>query len=85
MKYSGMNASYATTFGTWADTAAGVYREVSEYLRDVTNAAMVSHEILPNGLRHVVYDNGTEFFINYSDRSLSAGSLQVPAMSCIAQ
>ena len=85
MKYSGMNSSYATSFGTWADTAAKVYLEVSASLRGVTNAVMVSHEILPNGLRHVVYDNGTEFFINYSDRALSAGSVQVDAMSYIVQ
>ena len=80
MKYSGMNSSYATSFTTWAGTAAEVYREVSERLNAVTNAVILSHEILPNGLRHVVYDNGTEFFVNYSDRTLSAGSLQVPAM-----
>lgn len=85
MKYSGMNSSYATTFGTWADTAAQVYAEVNGCLRGVTGAVMVSHEILPNGLRHVVYDNGTEIFINYSDRSLSAGSVQVDAMSYTVQ
>ena len=85
MKYSGMNSSYATSFGTWADTAAQVYQEVNGCLRGVTGAAIVFHEILPNGLRHVVYDNGTEFFINYSDRALSAGSVQVDAMSYIVQ
>ena len=85
MKYSGMNSSYATSFGTWADTAAKVYLEVSESLRGVTNAVMVSHEILPNGLRHVVYDNGTEIFINYSDRALMAGSVKVEAMGYTVQ
>ena len=85
MKYSGMNSSYATSFGTWADTAAKVYLEVNESLRGVINAAMVSHEILPNGLRHVVYDNGTEIFINYSDRALMAGSVKVEAMGYTVQ
>jgi len=85
MKYSGMNSSYATAFGTWADTAAAVYQEVNAALRGVTNAVMLSHEILPNGLRHVVYDNGTEVFINYSDRALSAGALQVLAMGYAVQ
>ena len=85
MKYSGMNSSYATSFGTWADTAAKVYLEVSESLRGVTNAVMVSHEILPNGLRHVVYDNGTEIFINYADRALMAGSVKVEAMGYTVQ
>jgi len=85
MKYSGMNSSYATSFDTWAQTAADVYLEVSECLRGVTDAVMVSHEILPNGLRHVVYDNGTEIFVNYSDRALSAGELEVPAMGYIVQ
>lgn len=85
MKYSGMNSSYATSFGTWADTAAAVYQEVSKSLSGVTNAVMLSHEILPNGLRHVVYDNGTEVFINYSDRALSAGALQIPAMGYAVQ
>ncbi len=85
MKYSGMNSSYATTFGTWADTAAEVYLEVNECLRGVTDAAMISHEILPDGLRCVTYDNGVRIYVNYSDKTLSAGSVQVPAMSYAVQ
>jgi len=85
MKYSGMNSSYATTFGTWADTAADVYLEVNECLRDVTDAVMISHEILPDGLRCVTYDNGVRIYVNYSDKTLSAGSVQVPAMSYAVQ
>ena len=45
----------------------------------------VIREILPNGLRHVVYDNGTEVFINYSDRPLMAGSVKVEAMGYTVQ
>ena len=85
MKYSGMNSSYATTFHTWADTAAEVYREVSECLQGVSGAAMVSHEIFPNGLRCVTYDNGVRIYVNYTDKTLSDGGLQVGAMSYLVQ
>lgn len=85
MKYSGMNSSYATTFATWADTAADVYLEVNECLQQVTDAAVVSHEILPGGLRCVTYDNGTRIYVNYSDKTLSADGVSVPAMSYLVQ
>lgn len=80
MKYSGMNSSYATAFDTWVGTAAEVYREANECLGGVTNAVMVSHEILPDGLRVVSYDNGTVIYVNYSDKTLSADGVSVPAM-----
>lgn len=80
MKYSGLNSSYATTFATWADTAAAVYSEVSSVLDPVSGETIQAHEILANGLRKVTYSNGITIYINYSDTALSADGVSVPAM-----
>ena len=80
MKYSGLSSSYATTFTTWKDTAASVYSEVSEVLSQVTGETMVSHEILANGARKVTYSNGTEIYVNYSDKAVTADGVSIPAM-----
>ena len=80
MKYSGLNSNYATTFSTWKDTAASVYSEVSEALSQVTGETMVSHEILTNGVRKVVYSNGVTVYVNYSDKAVTADGQKIPAM-----
>jgi len=85
MKYSGMNGSYATTFTTWADTAASVYSQVREVLGGVTDAIMLEHEILENGVRKVTYSNGTVVYVNYSDAALSADGITVPALGWAVQ
>lgn len=82
MKYSGMNSSYSTTFATWQEKAAEVYGEVNEVLRQVSGAAMVQHEILPNNVRKITYSNGITIYVNYSDYALSVDGVQIPAMGC---
>lgn len=80
MKYSGMNGSYATTFDTWADKAYEVYQEVNDALSRVDGQIMESHEILPGGIRKIVYSNGVTIYVNYSNSARSADGIQIPAM-----
>ena len=80
MKYSGMNMYYATTFDSWAQTAAEVYGEVNAVLGQVSGERMVSHEIMENGVRKVVYSNGISIYINYSGQDLEANGVLIPAL-----
>ena len=80
MKYSGMNGSYSTTFRTWGEKAAQVYGEVNAVLSRVSGEQMISHEILDNGIRKVQYGNGVTIYVNYSQESLKADGLTIPAL-----
>lgn len=84
MKYSGMNGSYSTSFDTWGKKAAEVYTEVNSVLSRVSGEQMVSHEILENGVRKVVYGNGVTIYVNYSQENLTADGLTVPALGYAA-
>jgi hypothetical protein len=79
MKYTGLNRFYATAFSAWKDTAASNYAYLNEALKTVSGALMVNHQILPNGVVKVTYDNGAAIYINYGDAPLSADGLTVPA------
>jgi hypothetical protein len=79
MKYTGLNRYYATAFSAWKDTAAETYSKLNEALAPVSGALMVNHQILPNGVVKVTYDNGAAIYINYGDAPLSADGLTVPA------
>ena len=85
MKYSGMNRCYSTSFDTWAPKAAEVYSEVNAVLGQVSGEQMVSHEILENGIRKVVYGNGITIFINYSGQERNAEGVTVPGMGYTVQ
>lgn len=83
MKYSGMNAKYATTFANWSEKAAEVYHEVNDVLSQVSGEKMVSHEILASGVRKIVYSNQVTIYVNYSNQELSADGLTVPALGYV--
>lgn len=81
MKETALNRYYTTTFSNWKDTAVATYEQVNDALKYVSNAAMIGHEILDNGIRKVTYDNGVVIYINYSQQEQQADGLTIPAMS----
>jgi len=85
MKYTALNNLYSTTYASWRETAIRVYGQVNDVLAKVSGSAIVSHEILSNGLRRVTYDNGTEILINHSAEPLYNKSTTVEAKSWIVK
>ena len=85
MKYSGVNQFYTTCFDTWKDRAAEVYGELSDVLGPVTGQQIVSHEILSEGVRKVVYSDGTAIYVNYGDAPARVDGVRIPAMGYAVQ
>jgi len=81
MKNTALNRYYATTFNTWKDEAVTIYGQVNEALSHVSDAYIVSHQILNENVRLVKYSNGVTIYINYGDKDQRVGSLSVPAHS----
>lgn len=80
MKNTGLNRYYATTYANLKDEALTVYNQINDALKYVSGAAIVDHQILDNGVRKVVYDNGVTIYINYSEDEMQADGLEIPAM-----
>jgi hypothetical protein len=64
MKYTGLNMKYSTRYQNWSDMAIRIYHRVNDALAPVSATEILEHEILPSGLRIVLYSNGTQIIIN---------------------
>lgn len=85
MKYSGVNRFYTTCFNTWKDKAVEVYGELADVLGQVTGQRMVSHEILPGGVRKTLYSGGTAIYVNYNASPVTVDGVRVPARGYAVQ
>lgn len=80
MKYTGLNRYFATTFSAWKDEALETYAYMNGALKSVSGAMMLSHDVLPGGIKRVCYDNGVTLYINQSSTNALADGYTVPAM-----
>jgi hypothetical protein len=85
MKYTGLNFLYSTYYGNWAGRAAGLYHTVNGVLGPLSGVAVLRHEILPDGLRLVTYENGTRIILNYSGETGHLGGEIVPPLGFIVK
>lgn len=81
MKYTGLNMLNSTKFSVWREDAIEVYKEVNEALKHVTNAKIIEHEIISDGLKKVTYDNGITFYMNQSNKDITYNGITLSAKS----
>ncbi len=81
IKNTGLNRYYATTYSNWKDDAIAIYTEVNNALKYVSDAAIVNHEVLDNGVKAVSYSNGVVIYINESTADQTVDGITVPARS----
>lgn len=79
MKYTGLNRFYGTHVQNWVDSAVGLYNTVNPVLSRVSDSTVIAHEITPDGLRCVTYDNGIQIIVNYTSQDLSYQGVTVTA------
>jgi len=85
MKYTGANWKYSTRYANWNDSAIRIYHMVNDVLGEVAGAEMAYHEILPDGLRIVRYNNGRHILINRTQQDIVYGDDIVPAVGYLLQ
>jgi len=54
-----------------------MYHQAAEILNHVQGQRIILHEILPNSLRRVTYENGVVIWVNYTSQPLSYGNITV--------
>lgn len=81
IKSTGLNRFYATTYTNWKEDALAIYEEVNNALKYVSNASIVNHEILDNGVRAVSYSNGITIYVNETYADQNVDGVSVPARS----
>lgn len=76
------NSIISARYENWIDTAVDQYKQAGSLLSRVADQTVVSHEILrENGeLVRVIWSDGTEVLVNYSDRDTDVGGVSVPAL-----
>jgi hypothetical protein len=85
MIHTGLNFLYSTYYGNWAERAADIYHTVNGVLGPLSDTAILRHEILPDGLRRVTYDNGTRIILNYSDETAYLDGDTIPPMGFLVK
>lgn len=79
--YTNSSDLYSLEFDSYRDTIAQYDRELRALAETVGTACIVNHEILPNSLVKVTYDNGVVIYINYTESALTDGNVTVDALS----
>ncbi len=59
------------------------YREIGDVLRLVEGTEIISHNYIKNDIVSVIYGNGIQIIINYSNENYNNGNVAVPAMSFV--
>lgn len=72
---------YNSLYSDLKEEIAKNYKKVAEYYEKIGNSVIVSHNILENGLRETVFENGVKAYVNYLDIDLDSGSGVVKAKS----
>ena len=70
---------FMTRYGQWLDTIRDSYAVFNDYWHKVSDAQIVSHEILSYGLRRTTFDNGVTAYVNYNAKPMNVDGVEVPA------
>lgn len=79
--YTNSSNLYSLEFDSYRSTIAQYDRELRAIAEKVGTSCIIDHEILPNGLVKVTYENGIVIYVNYSQSALSDGGVTVDALS----
>lgn len=63
---------YNSVYENISDTLAAEVSDMAEYFEMISGAKIASHNILENGLRETVFDNGVRVYVNYSGNTLDS-------------
>ncbi len=67
--------SYMSVFADdWFDESTAIYKEVSPILDLVKGSEIISHKILDNGLREIMYEGGITIITNPTSETVSHSS-----------
>lgn len=81
--YSTIAKYYSVRYSIWVNDIVKAYKDINTALHDVQNSTVRKHDILTGDGKvvKVVYDNGIQFYINYSedDYTVSGTGITVPS------
>ena len=71
--------NYSSCYTDWLDVIAQQQMRLETALNPVSDALMVEHEALADGLTVTRYDNGYAVYVNYTKAEQTVGEITVPA------
>lgn len=79
--YTNSRNLYSLEYNSYRDTITQYDTELRAVAEKVSDAYIIDHEVLDNGLVKVTYDNNVKIYVNYSDSALTADGVTVEALS----
>lgn len=79
LKFTPYDVMYATEASAWHETAVDMYRQANEALSGLRTVPMLRHINHGEGIAEMQYENGASVYVNYSDRPVTIGGVQVAA------
>ena len=76
---------FSSTFSSWVDEAADIYKDFNQNLKGVWNQCIVNHEELQEGVYRVTYEDGTQVYVNYNDTEYEADGITVDKNSYLVK
>ena len=80
LKTNGYSEYYAVEYGVWKESIVEEYKRLNEVLGPLQDQLITGHEILQERIVKVVYENGTEIYLNYNNFAKNVEGVEIPAM-----
>ena len=77
---SGFDLPVSTCYSDLKESVLSCYAELRQALSGVYGKTIVSHTIHENGIREVVYENGTKIYLNYNNQPKEINGVKVEAL-----
>ena len=74
---------FSTQYQQWLDSVPAYYQEYNAFYQLVRDARLQSHELLPDDLRRVTYDNGVTLILNYGAADQALDGRVIPALGYV--
>ncbi len=72
---------YNSVYSDLSDDIISAYGELSDYYKSIGSSKIISHEILDDGVRKTVFENGVYVYVNYTEHTVTTSDGEVPSMS----
>ena len=79
--YTNSRNLYSLEYNSYRDTITQYDTELRAVAEKVSDAYIIDHEVMDNGLVKVTYDNNVKIYVNYSESALTADGVTVDGLS----
>lgn len=85
LRYTNSEWVYTSEYALWRDQINETYHFINDSLRHVIGAEIIHHEYIDKGICQVIYNNGVEIYINYTNIDYNYSGLIIPSLNVLVR